>query len=152
MLVYRHTQRSRILEAAFFIAAFGLVVIGGFVEAPPAIFAAVPGIALAGWIFSALTVEVHSDRLRWWFGPGLFRKETLRADIVAARPVRNPWWYGWGVRLTPRGWLYAVEGLDAVEIQRRDGARVRLGTNDPAGLTKALQEPPDRIAAAGASH
>jgi hypothetical protein len=52
--------------------------------------------------------------------------------------VRNPWYYGWGVRLTPHGILYNVSGLNAVELLLDDGRRVRVGTDEPDALVRAL--------------
>jgi len=46
---------------------------------------------------------------------------------------------GWGVHLTPCGWLYNVSGLDAVAITLRDGRKFALGTDDPHGLLAALR-------------
>jgi len=52
--------------------------------------------------------------------------------------VRNKWWYGLGIRLTPHGWLYIVSGLDAVEIVRISGKKFRVGTDEPQALVTAL--------------
>lgn len=54
--------------------------------------------------------------------------------------MRNKWWYGWGIRLTPHGWLYNVSGLDAVELHLTGGRKVRLGTAEPAQLSRAINE------------
>jgi hypothetical protein len=43
------------------------------------------------------------------------------AEIVGCEPIRIRWWYGWGIHLTPYGWLYNVSGFDAVAITLRDG-------------------------------
>jgi len=53
--------------------------------------------------------------------------------------VRNKWWYGLGIRLTPHGWLYNVSGLDAIEIVRRSGKTFRVGTDEPKALAAALR-------------
>ena len=59
--------------------------------------------------------------------------------FVACEPVRIRWWYGWGIHLTPFGWLYNVSGLDAVAITLRAGRKFALGTDDPHGLLAALR-------------
>ena len=46
---------------------------------------------------------------------------------------------GWGIHLTPYGWLYNVSGFDAVAITLRNGRKVALGTDDPHGLVDAIR-------------
>lgn len=89
-------------------------------------------------LFYRLRVEVTREHLRFRFGIGLIGRTFPIADIASARPVRNKWYYGWGIRLTPRGWLYNVSGFDAVEIGMRSGKTYRIGTDEPALLTEAL--------------
>jgi len=60
------------------------------------------------------------------FGPGIIRKRVRLADIVGCEAIRIQWWYGWGIHLTPYGWLYNVSGFDAVAITLRDGQTSRL--------------------------
>ena len=54
------------------------------------------------------------------------------------RRVRNKWWYGYGVRKVPNGWMYNVAGLDAVELELGEDRVFRIGTDDPAALMAAL--------------
>lgn len=91
------------------------------------------------WFFGSLTVEVTDEELVHYFGPKFWKKTYFSHDIESVEIVRNSWIYGWGIRLTPHGWLYNVSGLDAVQIQLRSGRTFRIGTDDPAGLVSALQ-------------
>ena len=68
----------------------------------------------------------------------LFKKKVPLAQIIACEPIRIRWWYGWGIHLTPYGWLYNVSGLDAVAIALRTGRKFGLGTDDPHGLVAAI--------------
>ncbi len=90
-------------------------------------------------LFCSLTVEVTADELILAFGPGIIRRSIRITDIRDARIVRNKWWYGWGIRITPHGWLWNVSGLDAVELEYDDGRRFRIGTPDPVGLLAAIR-------------
>lgn len=90
-------------------------------------------------LFYRLVVTVTESAVRLQFGIGLIRKTIPLESIVSAEPVRNSWWYGWGIRIYPKGWLFNIAGLDAVELQMKRGPRLRIGTNDPVGLTGALQ-------------
>lgn len=95
--------------------------------------------AIAVLAFGWLTVQVSRDSLRLRFGVGLVRRRFAIADLRAARAVRNPWYYGWGIRYTPHGWLFNVSGLDAVEIDLTSGRRYRIGTDEPQELLRAIE-------------
>lgn len=90
-------------------------------------------------LFPALTVVVRTDELVVSFGSGVIRKRFLMKDILGARAVRNPWYYGWGIRLTPHGWMFNISGLNAVELDLRTKERFRIGTDDPQRLVSAIQ-------------
>ncbi len=89
---------------------------------------------------SSLTVIVTPSSLVFWFGPGVLRKTIALREVESVEPVRNPWYYGIGLRVTPRGMLYNVSGLSAVEITKRDGTRLRVGTDEPERLAAALRQ------------
>jgi len=95
-------------------------------------------VALAA-LFYRLVVEVDAHAIRLAFGIGLVRRSIPVGDVVSAEPVRNRWWYGWGIRLTPRGWMWNVSGLDAVELTYRDGNHFRIGTDEPDELARAIR-------------
>ncbi len=121
---YRHTQTGAALRWGLILPAIGLLAIGFAARRAVPFVPLAALLAATGWALSSLTVEVTSTRLIWFFGPGLLRKSIEREAIIGATPVCNPWWYGWGIHLTPRGWLYDVGGLDAVELALSDGSRV----------------------------
>lgn len=90
-------------------------------------------------LFASLTVEVTDAQLSLAFGSGWIRRSWSVGEITEVRAVRNPWWYGWGIHRTPRGWLFNVAGLDAIELSFRDGRTVRIGTDEPERLTQAIR-------------
>lgn len=90
-------------------------------------------------LFASLTIEVDRNTIDAWFGLGIICKSFRIDDVQDCQVVSNPWYYGWGIRLTPRGWLYNVSGTHAVEIEFKDGKKVRLGTDDPEGLNRAIK-------------
>ena len=138
MLAYRHTQ-----------IGWGMVVIlllGLLVAATVAIRADLMGgltLALVAVVVFALlgtmTVTLDETHLTLWFGIGAFRKRIAFKEIRAYRPVRNPWYYGWGIRWFPGGWLYNVWGFLAVELLLHTGTRMRVGTSEPEVLIAQLQ-------------
>ena len=86
-----------------------------------------------------MTVKVSRTYVSITFGIGIIRKRFAIADIKKVTIVQNRWYYGWGIRLTPHGWLYSVEGLDAVEIHLRSRRRYRIGTDEPDALASAIR-------------
>jgi len=89
-------------------------------------------------LFGSLSVSVDHTALRLRFGVGLIRKTVPIRTILGHRIVETRWFYGWGIRLTPTGWLWNVAGLDAVELDLAGGAHFTVGTDDPEGLHRAL--------------
>ena len=136
---YSHTQTGALLR----VAAFLPFVIGAAALAHNTRVLAIGApliiiVSLVGFAFSSLTIQIDADVLHWSFGWGMWKKRIALEDIASATPVRNRWWYGFGIHRTPHGWLYNVAGLYAVEIRLRDGRTLRLGTDEPGELTKAL--------------
>ena len=90
-------------------------------------------------LFGTLTVEITDTEISCRFGPGLIHKEFPLDEITGARIVTNPWYYGWGIRWTPHGWMYNVSGLQAVELSLASGEKFRIGTDQPEELAAAVQ-------------
>ena len=135
---YRHTQVGYLVIAGLGIGIVGISASLALGNGPKVLVAVVAMLTVCLMLFPTLTVVVQPDRVRCFFGFGLIRREILVTDIVAVSAVRNPWTYGWGLRLIPGGWLWNVSGLDAVELQLRDGKRFRIGTDEPSALRDAI--------------
>jgi len=135
---YHHTQTGAALRWGLILPAIGLFAVGFAARRAVPFVPLAALLAATGWAFSSLTVEITPTRLIWFFGPGLLRKSIEREAIMGVTPVRNPWWYVWGIHLTPRGWLYNVGGLDAVELALNNGRTLRIGSDETAALARAL--------------
>jgi len=140
---YRHTQIGRTLIALVVAVVLAelLIIAFGAPQGTPAlvlsgVLVAVVAVLLA--LFSTLTVVVDDRKVSLEFGFGFLRREVMLTDIIAARKVRNHWYAGWGVRIIPRGRLYNVGGLDAVELELDIGRVVRIGTDQPDALLAAV--------------
>jgi len=119
-----------------------LIASGGLIGSPshgrpPLIVSIILLVALL--LFYKLRITIEDQTLCAVFGTGIVRKSVPLAEIVACEPIRIRWWYGWGIHLTPYGWLYNVSGFDAVAISLRDGRKLALGTDDPEGLAAAIR-------------
>jgi hypothetical protein len=96
---------------------------------------------VAGSLFGTLTTSIDDSAVSCRFGPlGWIHERFALADIVTARAVRNSPAYGWGMRYIRHGRLWNVWGLDAVQLQLRNGTRFRIGTDEPQALLTALQQ------------
>ena len=146
MTVYEHTQPGTLIRWIMGIVIVGLTVLMAAVKvwSHPIYIQLIPVASVAMLIiclalFHSLTVEIDETNMTVRFGPGPIRKVFLLNEIRSARVVRNKWWYGWGIRLTPHGWLYNVSGLDAVELELKDEKKFRVGTDRPEELLAAIQ-------------
>lgn len=141
MTPYRHTQTGwAILIPILAVLATVLVLLQFSAKTDRAIPLAVFGLlTVAGVLFATLSVTVHGEWLECHFGPGLIRRRIRLTDVQRAEAVRNKWYYGWGIRITPHGWLWNVSGLDAVELTFVNGKRFRIGTDEPDRLLEAIR-------------
>ena len=137
MTRYEHTQIGHVI--IWSLLAIILVATCGRIghRAPPVIILIFLLVCLV--LFYRLKITIEDEILCASFGPGIIRKKVRLSEIVRCDPIRIRWWYGWGIHLTPFGWLYNVSGLDAVAITLRDGKKLALGTDDPHGLITAIR-------------
>ncbi|MCP3963402.1 MAG: hypothetical protein GY719_36665 [bacterium] len=136
---YRHTQIGTLTLAILF-GSLAVIAVIGIQTGWNAVLVIVAAVLLVcGIVFSSLTVEIRDGVLDCRFSTGLIRKRFALQDIVDARAVRNRWYYGWGIRWTPRGWLWNVSGLDAIELSFASGRAFRIGTDRPEELAAALK-------------
>lgn len=146
---YRHTQVGWVVIAsAIGVAALiGPTLRSAHLPFGPSLVVALVMLALL--LFTTLTVEVDGEQIRVGFTIGLVRKRIPLRDVQQYREVRDRWYYGWGIRALPGGWLWNVSGLDAVELVLRSGRRFRIGTDEPASLAaaiaQALGQPPSVV-------
>lgn len=90
-------------------------------------------------LFWSLTVEVKSDHILVFFGFGIIHKKISLSDIQQVNVVRTPFYYGWGIRPAPRGWMFNVSGLGGVELIFKNNERFRIGSDEPRRLAEAIQ-------------
>lgn len=143
--LYRHTQTGY-TSIAFL--AFGFIIIAwGFIrygENPFALIALGLLLLVFALLFS-LTIIIDNEYLRFSLGIGLIKKKLPLKSISSFEIVRNAWYYGWGIRLTPYGWLYNVSGFTALQVTMESGRKYRIGTDNPEDLLKALKMAKERI-------
>lgn len=154
---YHHVQRGWLMPVALFGgAAFSAVIIfiaGREEEVPTAVWLAPAFILACGFVFAGLgvTVDARGVLVRW--GLGWPRARFAWSDIESFESCEHGWWYGYGLRWTPRGWLWNIQGPWAVRLKLRSGKCFHVGTDDLEGFLAALHaghpEHPDAGSALG---
>jgi hypothetical protein len=97
-------------------------------------------LAVALVLFPSLTVAIREKELLVQFGPGVIHKRFKLNEIGSCQAVKNPWYYGWGIRQTPQGMLFRVSGLHAVQIKLITGKEYLIGTDVPQELEEAIRQ------------
>jgi hypothetical protein len=138
--IYRHTQTATWIRLGVGGAAAVVAVFALYAPNPLPLLAVAAILAAVAVLFNSLTVTIDTSTLTWHFGPSISKKRLALADITAVEAVKNPWWYGWGVHLTPHGWLYNISGSEAVEITLASGRTLRIGTDEPVRLAQILEQ------------
>lgn len=143
-IVYSHRQTSRLLtwvSMVTLVLTFGVLVLQGAPGGAILVSLGILGAILipVTAVFSSLLVEIGQGELRVRFGLGLQVKRVALRDVEQASVVTTPWWYGYGIRITPYGMVYNVSGRGGVEIRMRDGKAFRLGTDEPEQLAMAIK-------------
>jgi len=138
---YEHTQIGHVI--IWSLLAIILIGSGGLIGSPlhrepPVVVSIILLVCLV--LFYKLRTTIDGETLFASFGIGAIRKKVGLAEIAGCEPSRIRWQYGWGVRLTPCGWLYNVSGFEAVAITLRDGRKFAFGTDDPHGLTAGIRD------------
>jgi hypothetical protein len=116
-----------------------MLVVSGLWDPRPVVILVALLLPATAFLMSSLTVTVHDEELRVAFGPGLIRRRIPLRRIRRVSVVTTPWYYGWGIRWTPRGWLWNVSGLRGVELELDNGRRFRIGSDEPERLANALR-------------
>ncbi|MCG7534977.1 hypothetical protein [Pseudoalteromonas sp. OOF1S-7] len=140
---YKHTQIGTAILVVMGTSA--LVLAYGSMTKPeePIEFAFVV-VGIIAILFSSLTIKIGEGQIRWFFGPGFWRKSLDHSQIESASVITTKWYYGLGIRLMSTGWLYNVSGSHAVELKLKDGTTVSLGTNEPEKLLAAIEKALER--------
>ena len=140
---YRHVQWGYVSLLTIPIIAVVVVSILGSDERRPGWLSALIGLAIlliVGLVlhFSRMETLVTDETVSVFFGRGWPRREIELTDVFGVEVVRNKWWYGWGIRKVPEGWMYNVWGLDAVELVLSTGTVFRIGSDEPDELAAVI--------------
>lgn len=138
MPIYEHTQASFLWLGGFALASL-ITAAMALTSGHWAAWLAFLMVSLILVLMPTLKVSIRGDALVCQFGPGVIRRTIPMAQIAAVEQVTSRWYYGWGIRLTPHGWMWNISGLGAVELRLADGSRFRIGSDQPDALADAIR-------------
>lgn len=152
LIMYDKTQKGWLLYSIFSVILvfmfFAYLNQSGSNPIPlwPFIFLIVLFLIIIG-LFYRLRIVINSGVIRVIYGVGLI-KFVFKPEIVNSVEVINtPWWYGLGIRFTPKGMLYNIQGSKAIRINYTEGGiakNVMLGSPEPERLREFILDHFDR--------
>ena len=111
---------------------------------PFAPFLVITSLFLILWsCFYKLTVTVRNSTLSVSYGIGLIRFRFKMDQLIKVDVGQVPWYYGLGIRITPKGMLYNIQGSQVVNITYKHGEKLKfvmVGTPEPHRLKKVLED------------
>ena len=137
---YEHTQVGYFIVVAIVAAMVAIEIILVATGINWIVIAVLVVLAVALVLFPSLTVVIWEEELLVQFGPGVIRKRFKLNEIESCQVVKNPWYYGWGIRLTPQGMLFRVSCFHAVQINLMAGKEYLIGTDVPQELEEAIRQ------------
>jgi hypothetical protein len=135
---YRHTQVGGFILAVT-VPAMVLAAVLALQQSVAAGLLVTAVVAVVAASLFSLTTIVSDEDVQVRFGIGLISRRIPLRTVVNAVAVRNPWYYGWGIRLTHRGWLWNISGFGGVELTFVHGGHFRIGTDEPERLAAEIQ-------------
>jgi hypothetical protein len=86
--------------------------------------------------FYKIDIEIDKVHIAFKMGIGIFGKSYNISEIESCNPVKNSFFYGWGIHKIPNGWIYNVSGFDSIELSFKNTCKkIRIGTNKPDEIT-----------------
>ncbi len=137
---YKHTQFGYFITIAIVAAmvAIGIIMTNTGVDWVATTVLVVLAVIVV--LFHSLTVVIGGEELVVQFGPGVIRKRFKLNEIESCQVIRIPWYYGWGIRVTPQGMVFRVSGFHAVQIRLITGREYLIGTDVPQELQEAIRQ------------
>ena len=90
-------------------------------------------------LFFQMKTSIDNEQIQISFGIGLIKKTIAIQNIEQIEVVRNKWIDGLGIRKIKNGWLYNIQGLNAIELKMKNSKSIiRIGTVDGKKLKKEI--------------
>jgi hypothetical protein len=90
-------------------------------------------------LFYQLTITVTEEKVSFRMGMGVIGKSYNIDEIQSCRAVKNNPLYGLGIHWFPKGILYNVSGLNAIELRFKNRRSVvRIGTDRSEEIARLI--------------
>ena len=89
--------------------------------------------------FSKLSTTVSDGKISLVFKYGFPKKEILFSEIKSAELQKVTNWWGSGVKIMRHGSMWRAWGNTAIAIQKHDGRRIVIGSDNPDELLQAIR-------------
>lgn len=93
-------------------------------------------------LFYKLTILVDQSTIQLHYGIALIRIRLKITKLLEVQSIQTPWYYGLGIRITPKGMLYNIQGSNALKLVYQNNGitkKVMLGTPEPDVLKRYLE-------------
>ena len=90
-------------------------------------------------MFSKLSTTVSDGKITLVFKYGFPKKEILFSEIKSAELQKVTNWWGSGVKIMRHGSMWRAWGNTAIAIQKHDGKRIVIGSDNPDELLQAIR-------------
>ena len=90
-------------------------------------------------MFSKLSTTVSDSKISLVFKYGFPKKEILFSEIKSADLQKVTNWWGSGVKIMRHGSMWRAWGNTAIAIQKHDGRRIVIGSDNPDELLQAIR-------------
>lgn len=90
-------------------------------------------------MFSKLSTTVSDGKITLVFKYGFPKKEILFSEIKSAELQKVTNWWGSGVKIMRHGSMWRAWGNTAIAIQKHDGRRIVIGSDNPDELLQAIR-------------
>ena len=141
---YDHTQTGPLYLLLLLLAVASFVATLFMKEAVIQVTVSISSVVflLLAFSFRDLTVSDQTTELLIAFGPlPIFKRRLQYSEIERVETARSTLMDGLGIHMSPSGgWVWNLWGYDWVDVWYRQGRKVRIGTDDPAGLAGFLEE------------
>ncbi|HTA39790.1 MAG TPA: hypothetical protein VK760_11975 [Candidatus Acidoferrales bacterium] len=137
-MIYRHEQVGRIYIALLGFLAVVCIVVAITTHSTSLALMLGAILVLVCISFARLSIEVDRSGLRWGMTFGIPGGYIPMEEIVSVDIVPVAFWYGIGIHLTLRGWVWNVALGRGVQIHRCGGMPIVLGTDEPEALVAAI--------------
>lgn len=137
---YRHTQINFLcgLILAVLLLAAIFVVVSTHYSVEAMVLYILAALVLSNYLTQ--TVEVRPDRIEVRMGPGLIRRSIGLERIYNLCVAEITPEERLGVRVLTGEWMYRIGGMKAVEIILEDDTQLRIGSDEPVELARAIEK------------